>query len=78
MFSKPWNTFVRGIVAREKLLDWDRLWDDFTQEEIRVGSSQSSHQARQGKGKKNSRRGAASKGEKKDLSKVKCYACHKT
>ena len=28
-FSKPWNTFVKGIVAREKLPDWQRLWDDF-------------------------------------------------
>lgn len=26
--------FVKGIVAREKLPDWDRLWDDFTQEEL--------------------------------------------
>ena len=21
-FSKPWGTFVKGVVAREKLLDW--------------------------------------------------------
>ena len=21
-FSKPWDTFVKGVVAREKLLDW--------------------------------------------------------
>jgi hypothetical protein len=28
------------VVAREKLLDWERLWDDFTQEELRVDSSQ--------------------------------------
>jgi hypothetical protein len=28
-FSKPSDVFVRGVVAREKLLDWQRLWDDF-------------------------------------------------
>jgi hypothetical protein len=33
-FSKPWVPFIKGIVAREKLLDFDRLWDDFIQEEI--------------------------------------------
>ena len=28
-FSKPWDTFVKGVVAREKLIDWQRLCDDF-------------------------------------------------
>ena len=28
-FFKPWDTFVKGMVAREKLPDWQRLWDDF-------------------------------------------------
>ena len=36
-FSKPWDTFVKGVVAREKLLDWQRLSDDFVQEETRMG-----------------------------------------
>jgi hypothetical protein len=36
-FSKPWDSFVRGIVSREKLLESQRLWDDFVQEEIRFG-----------------------------------------
>ena len=35
-FSKPWDTFVKGVVAREKLPDWQRLWDDFVQEETRM------------------------------------------
>jgi hypothetical protein len=38
-FSKSWDVFVRGVVAREKLPDWQRLWDDFVQEEIRLGQS---------------------------------------
>ena len=32
-FSKPWDTFFKGVVAREKLPDWQRLWDDFVHEE---------------------------------------------
>jgi hypothetical protein len=41
-FTKQWDMFFQGVVAREKLPDWERLWDDFTQEELRVGSSQAS------------------------------------
>ena len=29
-FTKQWEVFVSGVVAREKLPDWERLWDDFT------------------------------------------------
>jgi hypothetical protein len=43
-FSKPWESFVRGIVAREHMPSWERLWDDFVQEELRVGSGSSSQQ----------------------------------
>ena len=28
-FSKPWDTFVKGVVPRENLPDWQRLWNDF-------------------------------------------------
>ena len=41
-FSKPWDTFVKGVVAREKLPDWQRLWDDFVQEETRIGQGSGS------------------------------------
>ena len=43
-FSKSWETFVRGIVARENMPSWERLWDDFVQEELRVGLGTSSGQ----------------------------------
>jgi hypothetical protein len=36
-FPKEWGPFISGIVARENLLDWDRLWNDCCQEEIRRG-----------------------------------------
>ena len=41
-FSKPWDTFVKGVVAREKLPDWQRLWDDFVQEETHMGQGSGS------------------------------------
>jgi hypothetical protein len=35
-FTKDWEVFVKCIVGREKLPDWSILWDDFSQEKIRV------------------------------------------
>jgi hypothetical protein len=92
-FTKSWASFVKGIMARENLTDWERLWDDFIQEEIREESlyggqrkgdddenlSLASH-ARTGKGKtKTNTSGEATSqnGKKKDMSKLKCFACHK-
>ena len=37
-FTKEWEVFMKCVVGREHLLDWSRLWDDFTQEEIRERS----------------------------------------
>jgi len=28
-FTEEWKPFIKGIVARDKLLDWNRLWDNF-------------------------------------------------
>jgi transposase InsO family protein len=67
--AKPWAVFVEGIVARENVPSWDRLWDDFVQEETRrgyvhgVGSSgvqedeENVALAAKGKGKKTKKRG---------------------
>jgi hypothetical protein len=95
-FSKPWETFVRGIMAREAMLSWERLWDDFVQEELRFISRSSGQQhvvegeedlALYTKGKKKTSQGAregpkrgakpqeTGSGQKRDLSKVKCFAC---
>jgi hypothetical protein len=77
---------VCGVVAWEKLPNWQRLWEDFVQEEIRLGQSGGSSSSPQivdeeglalaskGKGK------AKKKGGKKkdiDFSKVNCFLCHK-
>ena len=41
-FSKTWDTFVKGVVAREKLPYWQRLWDDIMQEDTRIGQGSGS------------------------------------
>lgn len=35
-FTKEWRTFIQGITERDKLPDWERLWRDFTHEELRL------------------------------------------
>jgi hypothetical protein len=88
--SKQWVVFVEGIVAREKLPGWERLWDDFVQEETQRGyvhgSSSTGHEEEnvalattsKKKFKRGPKGGQKPKGEgKKDMSKVKCFACHK-
>ena len=91
--TPPWAVFVQGLVARENLLSWDRNCDDFVQEETQRGflqcSSSTSRQdeedvALTAKGKKKNKKGPKKGGAKqqqdgkeKDLSTVKCFACHK-
>jgi hypothetical protein len=79
-FTKEWEVFMKCVVGHEHLLDWSRLWDDFTQEDIREGS-QSSGQKGDGADGENVSLAAKGKGKKKgnfgrDLSKVRCYYCN--
>jgi hypothetical protein len=46
-FTKPWGPFIQGIVAREHLPTWERMWDDFAQEEIRLASKSSGQRQQQ-------------------------------
>jgi hypothetical protein len=48
-FTKSWEPFVKGVCAREKLPNWERLWDDCIQEETREESKAN----RQGDGEEN-------------------------
>ena len=74
-FTKEWEVFVKCVVARENLPDWSRLWDDFTQEEIPEGSQGSGQ--KEGASEENVVLSAKSKKKsKKDLSKVRCFACN--
>jgi hypothetical protein len=91
-FGKQWDVFVKCVVGREKMPTWERLWDDFTQEEIQEGSQREEQKKKsedednlalatkgKGKSKKNSVEGTSSRqGSKKkfDTSKVECFACH--
>jgi hypothetical protein len=88
--TKQWVVFVEGIVARENLPKWERLWDDFVQEETRRGYVHGSSSTgndeenvalaanNKKKFKKGPKGGNKPKSEgKKDMSKVKCFACHK-
>jgi hypothetical protein len=91
-FGKQWDVFVKCIEGREKLPTWDRMWDDFIQEEIQERSQCGEQKNKfedeenlalasksKGKRKKISTEGTSSKqGSKKkfDTNKVKCYACH--
>ena len=92
-FSEKWTSFVKGVVTRENLLNWERLWDDFVQEETREealcsrqlkGEEDEENIALTSgvrkKGKKatkpNIGRESSHDGKKKDMSKVKCFACH--
>jgi hypothetical protein len=36
VFSSPWNPFVQGVCARETLPNFEKLCDDFIQEETRL------------------------------------------
>jgi hypothetical protein len=67
-FTKPWGPFVRDIVSKEAMPTWERMWDDFVQEETRLvakASGQQQQQSGQGdedlalstKGKKKTGRG---------------------
>jgi hypothetical protein len=35
-FTKPWGPFICGIVASEAMPTWERMWDDFVQEQTRL------------------------------------------
>ena len=87
-FPKPWDTFVKGVVAREKIPDCQRVWNVFVQVETRMGQGSGSPSsapqivdeevlALTGKSEGKAKR---KKGGKKNLdkSKVKCFICHAT
>ena len=69
--SKEWKPFIKGIVARDKFPNWNRLWDGFIQEELwdedfhkKIFYGENVVLISKMKGK-----------AKKDLSKVKCFTC---
>jgi hypothetical protein len=49
-FTKPWGPFVCDIVAREVMPTWERIWDDFVQEETRLVAEASGQQQQSSQG----------------------------
>ena len=91
-FPSQWETFVQGVCARDILPSWERLWDDCIYEETRMESKASKQggginyalfgQTKKGRGKgpskgKGKSDESTSQSGKKDLSKIKCFICHK-
>jgi hypothetical protein len=90
---KSWEPFVKGVCARENILDWQRLWDDCIQEETweeskssKKGSNDENlaivNKKKNGKVKSSSKKGNNDGGsslpwKKMDLSKIKCFSFHK-
>jgi len=67
------------MVAWEKLPDWERLWDDFTQKEMRLYSTQASEpksEEEENVGLHAKKRNVV--GGSRDMRKVRCFACHNT
>ena len=90
--TAPWPVFVQDLVAREKLPSWGKVCDDFVQEETWRGLLQCSGSTSRrdeedvaliAKGKKKIKKGPKKSGakqqdgQKKDMSIVKCFPCHK-
>jgi hypothetical protein len=76
-FTKQWEVFVCGVVAWEKLPGWERLWDDFTQEELRLDATQASQpKSEEGENLAFHANKGIGAGGSRDMGKVKCFACH--
>jgi hypothetical protein len=91
-FLTSWEPFIKGSCTQENLPDFERLWDDYIQEETRMESKASKEdggenlalfdQSNKGKVKRpNKGKGKSDESTsqlvKKDLSKIKCFSCHK-
>jgi hypothetical protein len=89
-FPTSWEPFVKGICAHENIPNFEMLWIDCIQEETRMESKASKGvdenlalfgQTNKGKGKE-PKKGKGKSEElvsqpRKDLSKIKCFICHK-
>jgi hypothetical protein len=64
-FTKPWGPFVHGIVSREVMPTWERMWDDFIQEETRLVAEASGQQQQQQSGQGDEDLALWTKGKKK-------------
>jgi hypothetical protein len=91
-FSTSWEPFVKGICTQENLHNLERLWEDNIWEETQMepkadkkdgeenlalfGQSNKGRGKGSNKGKRKCEE-STSQRRKKDLSKIKCFNCHK-
>jgi len=86
---KSWHSYQDSVNGRDKLRDWERIWSDLMQGEIRRitrdGSSSKEDEencalaskAKKGKEKdSHPKSGSSYGGNKFDKSKVRCFHCH--
>jgi hypothetical protein len=67
------------VVAREKLPDWERLWDDFTQRELRLDVTQASQpNCKEEENVALHAKKSSGAGGSNEMRKVRCFACHKS
>ena len=81
---RSWDSFIQGICARKKLVNFNRLWEEFSQEEAREENMGSEDQALTVHSKKTGRISHHPRGKpfhkyntRKYLSRIKCYTCDK-
>ena len=87
---KSWHSYKDSVNGREELPNWERLWYDLVQEEIRWNTKDGTSSkgedeenfAMVGKGKNDkgdkykTKPESSQGGKKKELSKIKCFNCH--
>ena len=86
---KSWHSYQDYVNGRENFPNWEGLWSDLVQEELRRntrdGSSSKNEnyedcalasKVRKGKAKKFNSKSESKYGKKHDMSKVKCFHCH--
>ena len=83
---RSWDSFIQGICARKKLVKFNRLWEECSQEEARIAAQEenmgSEDQALTVHSKKTKRISHHPRGKnshkdntRKDLSRIRCYTC---
>ena len=80
---RSWDSFIQGIYARNKLVKFNRLWEEFSQEEARIEAREENmgneDQALTVHSKRARRNHHHSKGKtsqpKRYLSTIRCYTC---
>ena len=81
---RSWDSFIQGIFARRKLINFSRLWEECSQEEARekkMGSEDQALTVHSKSSRTNYHKGKSShhksnlRRSNKDLSRIRCYTC---